>query len=410
MKIIQISPGLVEIPPKGWGAIEEVIWNYKVELENIGNSVEIIRYWDFTQEYKNGWRDFDIVHIHITDQADFFIKNNIPYFFTIHDIHAYMYANFTKEYVMTKSVIINSIVTFCPSMIFMERYSESKNKMVYMTHGFSEQFKPIDKDMDNIKLLCVSNNLSISGVHDNKGYVISDKIAKELGLEITFVGPNDHFFDFEEHIFYGKKVCRNVNKDELVKDFFSTHHILLHMSNIESGQPCLVILESIACGLPVVATRMDYIDIPGIEFVDRDIDSGVKAVKKIINNYDLYRNSALTSSKNFTWANVVRLINIYYQQTIKRTTKLIYIQRENDANGIPTDSIKIIEDGSLLKVECLINVDHNVKFIDSDGYLIYEDDINIYCWAGVPIPDNGVLLIHIKRIDYETPFVFRYQR
>ena len=28
MKITQVTPGLITIPPNGWGAIEKVIWNY----------------------------------------------------------------------------------------------------------------------------------------------------------------------------------------------------------------------------------------------------------------------------------------------------------------------------------------------------------------------------------------------
>jgi len=408
MKIIQISPGLVEIPPKGWGAIEEVIWNYKIELEKIGNSVEIIWYWNFMKRYENGWRDFDIVHIHVSDQTDFFIKNNIPYYFTIHDIHAYMYSTFTKLYIVTKSAIKHSILTFSPSMIFIERYSEYKDKIIYMSHGFSEQFKSIDKNMDNIKLLCVSNNLSASGIHDNKGYVLSDKIAKELGLEITFVGPNDKFFDSEEYQFSGNKICRNVNKDELVNDFFGTHHILLHMSSIESGQPCLVILEAIACGLPVVSTYLDDIDIPGIEFISRDMESGVNAVKKIINNYVSYRNLSLSSSKNFTWKKIVNRINMYYNYQL-RNKKILDTFTELDKNGIPFNSIRIIEDDTILKVECLVNIEHNVRFEDSNG-LIYEDNIKLNNWTGVFIGDRSLIFISIKRSDYESPYVFRYEK
>ena len=41
MKIAQITPGNMEIPPKGWGAIERVIWEYKLGLEKHGHQVDI---------------------------------------------------------------------------------------------------------------------------------------------------------------------------------------------------------------------------------------------------------------------------------------------------------------------------------------------------------------------------------
>ena len=32
MKITHVTPGLITIPPNGWGAIEKVIWNYNLNL------------------------------------------------------------------------------------------------------------------------------------------------------------------------------------------------------------------------------------------------------------------------------------------------------------------------------------------------------------------------------------------
>ena len=42
MKIIIIGPGIMPIPPKGWGAVEILIWDYKEILEKLGHSVTII--------------------------------------------------------------------------------------------------------------------------------------------------------------------------------------------------------------------------------------------------------------------------------------------------------------------------------------------------------------------------------
>ena len=42
MKISIIGPGIMPIPPKGWGAVESLIWDYKINLEKIGHEVQIV--------------------------------------------------------------------------------------------------------------------------------------------------------------------------------------------------------------------------------------------------------------------------------------------------------------------------------------------------------------------------------
>jgi hypothetical protein len=42
MKIAIIGPGIISIPPKGWGAVESLIWDYYIELKNKGHEVKII--------------------------------------------------------------------------------------------------------------------------------------------------------------------------------------------------------------------------------------------------------------------------------------------------------------------------------------------------------------------------------
>ena len=41
-KIALIGPGIMEIPPKGWGAVEILIWEYYQELKRLGWDVDII--------------------------------------------------------------------------------------------------------------------------------------------------------------------------------------------------------------------------------------------------------------------------------------------------------------------------------------------------------------------------------
>ena len=42
MKISIIGPGLMSIPPKGWGAVETLIWDMRNALIELGHEVDII--------------------------------------------------------------------------------------------------------------------------------------------------------------------------------------------------------------------------------------------------------------------------------------------------------------------------------------------------------------------------------
>ena len=42
MKICLIGPGIMPIPPPGWGAVEILIWDYYCELKKQGVNVAII--------------------------------------------------------------------------------------------------------------------------------------------------------------------------------------------------------------------------------------------------------------------------------------------------------------------------------------------------------------------------------
>ncbi len=61
MKITQVTPGLISIPPNGWGAIEKVIWNYKLQFEEMGHVCDI--------KYLNDVdvNNTDIIHLHVAN-------------------------------------------------------------------------------------------------------------------------------------------------------------------------------------------------------------------------------------------------------------------------------------------------------------------------------------------------------
>lgn len=77
MKFCLIGPGLMEIPPLGWGAIEIIIWDYKFYLEKLGHQVKIINSRDrnFILQEINSYNS-DVCHCHFEDYIDILIDCN----------------------------------------------------------------------------------------------------------------------------------------------------------------------------------------------------------------------------------------------------------------------------------------------------------------------------------------------
>ena len=55
MKLALIGPGIMPIPPDGWGAVESLIWDYALELDELGHTGTIINTpnWDEIINYLN---------------------------------------------------------------------------------------------------------------------------------------------------------------------------------------------------------------------------------------------------------------------------------------------------------------------------------------------------------------------
>ena len=65
MNIAFIGPGIMPIPPDGWGAVEMMIWDYATVLGELGHTGTIINTPDrseIIEELKE--EEFDIVHLH----------------------------------------------------------------------------------------------------------------------------------------------------------------------------------------------------------------------------------------------------------------------------------------------------------------------------------------------------------
>ena len=67
MKISIVGPGIMPIPPTGWGAVEILIWDQKLALEELGHEVQIVNVASGVEILKqiNSFRP-DFVHVPVS--------------------------------------------------------------------------------------------------------------------------------------------------------------------------------------------------------------------------------------------------------------------------------------------------------------------------------------------------------
>ena len=71
MKIALVAGGHLPIPPKGWGGVEHLIWNFHNQLKKIGDEVSIINTTSIDQIVdKLDSENFDEVHLHYDQYAN----------------------------------------------------------------------------------------------------------------------------------------------------------------------------------------------------------------------------------------------------------------------------------------------------------------------------------------------------
>ena len=70
MKVAIVGPGIMPIPPTGWGAVEILIWDQKLALEKLGHEVLIINTQSPVEilQQINGFRP-DFVHVQYDDMV-----------------------------------------------------------------------------------------------------------------------------------------------------------------------------------------------------------------------------------------------------------------------------------------------------------------------------------------------------
>jgi len=377
MKIVNVTPGLLPIPPNGWGAVEKIIWETHKCLLELGHDSQIL--------YLDDVKDFDIVHIHVANLANIAHQRGIPYYFTMHDHHAFLYGKNSDVYRENLQAIKNAKKAFVPAK-FLVDYFEGIPK--YFSHGVNtDYFTP--SGVEEHKLLCVANNGFIHDQsEDRKGFGYAIEAAKRLNLPITIAGPSNNKNYFEKFPSdYDKLTVLYDVDEERLKQLYKEHSIFVHASILEAGHPNLTLLEAMASGLPVIATFEENNDFKGIIKVERDTDQIVKEISSLLNPIKHIHQSKISrqSAANNSWKNRTKeLLNEYKMnlrdqlvESYNNTSKLFLKSKAPQA----VFNINFI-DGAKFEVLGGPDREYDVQFIDKKtGQIHHKGQIKKDHWV-----------------------------
>jgi autotransporter strand-loop-strand O-heptosyltransferase len=382
MKVINVTPGLLPIPPNGWGAVEKIIWDYHLALEASGIKSEI----KYLNDVK--YDDTCVIHVHVANLAIECYQRGIPYIFTIHDHHAFLHGKDSFVFKQNLEAIEKSVISLSPCKFLVDYFGTKKLR--YLSHAVNTDTFVNKFSVRKDSLLCVANNgYAGDQSKDRKGFRIAIEAAMRLDLPLTIAGPknNENFFKTlpEELNSYSKLTkIYDLNEQQLIH-LYNEHSVFLHFSELEAGHPNLTLLEAMSCGLPVVGTfeESSYL---GMAVCKRDLEEAVKSINLVRSNYESFSLSAFTNSQQNSYKNRVNdLLKIYseYRETIFGD-KIInqYKKIQKNKNIIGPQILITFFDG--VKVEILGGCDkkYHVKFIDKTNNIsIYETQITNNMWC-----------------------------
>ena len=137
LNIMQVHVGCgIDIPPKTYGGLEEVIYHYIRMAEHNGHNVELKWLDDITQADLD---HYDIFHVHTGGFSDLVKDRCIPYIFTTHDVHPWINGKDSWYYQVNNESIKNSLFSLIPCDHLIPYY-DTPEKLRKLDHGVDSNF------------------------------------------------------------------------------------------------------------------------------------------------------------------------------------------------------------------------------------------------------------------------------
>tara|TARA_B100002019_G_scaffold269871_1_gene263014 strand:- start:1231 stop:2178 length:948 start_codon:yes stop_codon:yes gene_type:complete len=310
MKIAIIGPGIMPIPPTGWGAVEILVWEQKLALEELGHEALIINTQSPVEilQQINGFRP-DFVHVQYDDFVEIVPYIQYPCAITSH--FGYLEQPNRWDY-------------YGPRVA--KKFADIKPNVFCLSEGIKNTYKSVMGFSDD-NLFVTPNGVNLNAFRTTSDpefpnrsiYLAKIDYRKRQHMfqsinSLWYAGNNaDNRFDTE------KNYLGEWSKDVL-HDHLTEYGNLVLLSDGEAHP--LVCMEALAAGLGVVVTEWGKANLDETkEFITIIPESKVSDIEyveqKIIRNreYSLQnRKEIVEYAKQLEWKQVIKT---YYIPSIE---------------------------------------------------------------------------------------------
>jgi len=301
MRIVLVGPGIMPIPPTGWGAVEILIWDTKNALEKLGHKVHIVNTKDGRQiiEEINNFRP-DFVHVHYDEFVPIIPYIQYPNAITSH------FGYLERPELFNGYVnILNAFTQIKPNVFCL---SEGiKNVYKVMSGIPSERLFVTPNGVDTAKFRTVEE----PKYPDRSIYLAKIDYRKRQHL---FQGINSLWFagnNADPRFNVNKNYLGEWSKDVLHQELTEYGNLVL-LSDGEAHP--LVCMEALAAGLGVVVCEWGKANLDtDKEFITVIPEAKINDLKyvedAIIKNREYsisHREEILEYSKEFDWVSVIK--------------------------------------------------------------------------------------------------------
>ena len=312
MKVSIVGPGIMPIPPTGWGAVEILIWDQKLALEKLGHDVDIVNTQSPVEilSQVNQYRP-DFVHIQYDDFIELYPYIQYPCAITSH--FGYFEQPNKWDY-------------------YVERIAKPFGRIQPNVFCLSGGIKDVYADVLKVpekRLFVTPNGVNV----DNFRATISPEFPdRSIYLAKIDYRKRQHMFQSIRSLYYAGNTAdprfdiSNNYLGEWSKDTLYTHLTeygnLVLLSDGEAHP--LVCLEAFAAGLGVVVsewaaanldTDREFITVIAEEKIS-DVGFVEEMIVKNRNYCNNNREEIIEYAKEFDWANVVDKYYVSAMETI----------------------------------------------------------------------------------------------
>lgn len=301
MKITLVGPGIMPIPPTGWGAVEILIWDTKNALEKLGHCVQIVNTRDARQIINeiNSFRP-DFVHVHYDEF-----------------IGVYPYIQYPKA-ITSHFGYLEQPQMFNGYINVFNAFGEIKPNIFCLSEGISKVYQ-IMLGISQEKLFVTPNGVNSEAFSFTTSPEHSDRSIYLAKIDYR---KRQYLFQSIDSLWFAGNIADqrfNTNKNYLGE--WSKETLYKNLTNygnlvlLSDGEAHpLVCMEALACGLGVVVSQFGTANLDtSREFIDvipEEKISDIDYIESIINKnreYSvLHREEILEYSKQFSWENILK--------------------------------------------------------------------------------------------------------